>query len=296
MRLSQVLKLHANHAASTQIPLCLGDGYLCQKSSLYLKIRSKTIQLGFKYSSLPSVSYQAFPMGELESLMTHKTIPYVDNSTALVSINDKCNGQLDWNHVVDNLKANYHFHESCHAVARSLKPENMTQTKDQVMAMIIEESFANTCEFLLIADAQDLIHRLFLEKISYFTVFEDRTTLKKMIEKYSLACLFELMIYGYILSHFFQENINEQDFKRLLETCRFPKECDVKILKSLIKNAFSLNPRFRETTTEMYFKLNGLSGRTTDILNFDPLQHIQSSPELKNMIRQLTQFIGDTHE
>lgn len=312
MKLSSLLTQHSGFTDTLGcLPLSLGDGYLLQHNSVFRQVRLKALELGFAYSTDVSSAYQSFPMGQLEDILSKKTIPYVDNVTPLVDLNTRTSAQLEWDHVVDNLKPNYVFHESCHAVARSVaiptplsNPHNVSKDSSHTVSdqnlritqMLIEESFANTCEFFAIAQAQEALHRTFLEMNSYFTVFEDRTHLKKAIQKHGAAPLFHFMFLCYLHSNFLNEQITEADLQRFYSLVQLqPDNSDHKALKVLSENVFALNPRFRYTTTEMYLHLNGINSTVTQALGFDYIKLIESHGPLRQNLQQLSQLIADNY-
>lgn len=295
MKLDSLLSKHDETLHEKGLKDSLGDSFLLKNNSIFYTVRLRTLDLGYKFSHNFNPEYLALPMSQLESILVSKNIPYSDNVSALKNINQKTHKNLDWDHIVDGLKANYVFHESCHAISRNVSDElqiNTSEVKNKITTVLIEESFANTCEFFLIAESQDAVHRLFLEKNSYFTVFDDRTHLKKTIEKYSLASMFEFMLLCYLHSNFLHEQLKDADLKKILSLCSFKTAPENKVLKSLAQNAFALNPRFRYTTTEMYLKLNGISGKVTDVLNFDCFSLIASNTQLKRLISELTLAIA----
>lgn len=292
MKLVNLLQKHAEISFPGELKKNLGDGFLLTNNSIYRQIRLKAIDLGFKYSTEVSEDYTAFPMGQLESILQKKVIPYINNVTPLINLNSKTSSSLDWDHVIDNLKPNYVFHESCHAVSRSVvSRSNIDKFKSRLITTLMEESFANTCEFFAISEAQDQIHRIFLEVNSYFTIFEDRTLLKKMIEQNGKSALFKFMLLCYLHSNFLNENLEDKDFKKIIELTQLEIKAEIKALKSLAKNAFALNPRFRYTTTEMYLRLNGISQPVEEAVDFDYLQLIKEDKNLNQFIAELSLFV-----
>lgn len=291
MKLAAVLDKHSEFSVSGQLNDSLGDGFLLQHNTLYRQIRHRVLDLGFTFSTEMSADDLAFPMGQLENILARKVIPYFNNVEPLKRLNSRASLNLMWDHVVDNLKANYVFHESCHGVARSLgqkvKGDDL-QTK--IVKILIEESFANSCEFFAMAEAHDLFHRTFLEVNSYFTVFEDRTNLKKCLERMEPKFVFKMMLLCYLHSHFLNEDLNDQSFKRILLMSNLNQASEIKSLKSLAKNVFVLNPRFRYTTNEMYLRLSGIQQPVASVLNFDYLQKISQDKDLSRFIDELSQI------
>jgi hypothetical protein len=219
----------------------------------------------------------------------------VNNVQALTRLNEQTAASLDWDHVVDNIRPNYMFHESCHAVARSFSFKS-DDLKTKITLTLLEESFANTCEFLAMADAQDAVHLIFLEMNSYFTFFEDRTHLRKGIEKYSLMPVFKFMLFCYLHSNFLNDELSEVSLKNITELSGFTQPIENKILKSLGQNAFALNPRFRFATTEMYLRLQGHKADLSQALAFDYFKLLTTDKKLIDFINRLANFIGTEHE
>ena len=191
MKLKTILEHHEQNSHPDQILNNLGDGYLMNNNCLYHAVRKKVIISGFSFSTAPNADYVVFGMSQLENILKSKTIPYLDNTTILKNLENKKPSQISWSHLEHNLRPNYVFHESCHGLARSIS-ENLNlrtvynqQKEILILTTLIEESFANTCEFIAIAQAKDVVHKLFLQINSYYTDFESVTTLSKAIDVHS---------------------------------------------------------------------------------------------------------------
>lgn len=288
MKLTALLQKHIAYN-NQGLSLSLGDGYLVANNSVYSAIRKKAQSLNFKFSAEPTLAYLAFPMSQLENILSSKTIYYQNNSSILSDIDQKTPQQINWDHIGGNLKANYTFHESCHAVARTLSDRlGLAQTNDQktkLITMLLEESFANTCEFMAIHDAQDVTHKTFLEVNSFFTKFDDRTHLRNLCEEVGFKKVFKFMIFAYLHSNFLNEHFSPNEFARVTKLT-----FDHKLLKNLSKNAFELSPGFRFNTTELYLRLNGINEPVLDALAFDYLRLIEQNPTFLILIDELTEI------
>lgn len=288
MKLTALLQKHEATKASG-LNLSLGDGYLVANNSTYGTVRKKVQTFDFKFSSTPTPEYLAFPMSQLENLLSSKTIYFQNNSDILTSLDKKIPQQIEWGHVGDNLKPNYVFHESCHAIARSISSRlglaASTDKKTKLVTMLLEESFANTCEFMAILDAQDTTHKTFLEVNSFFTKFDDRTHLKNLVQEVGYKAVFKFMIFAYLHSNFLNEYFTPEQFSRVNKLT-----FEHKALKNLSKNAFELNPGFRFNTTEFYLRLNGINENVLDALEFDYLTIIEQNPTFKKLIDELTEI------
>jgi hypothetical protein len=296
MKLAKMLQLHSETTEVHGLSGNFGDSYLLHFNRIYKNIREKTVDAGYSFSDKADVNYLAFPMGQLEEILIRKEIPYTDNVTALKILNSKAS-QIEWDHIVDNLKPNYIFHESCHAVARSLRQNrkmNFERMQEKLTALLIEESFANTCEFFAIVDAEDTAHRNFLEINSYFTVFEERKKLMDLISSHGAPDVFKFLLLGYVHSNFLNEGINEIEIKKIAELAgvRSPD----KPLKSIAANCFNLNPSFRYTTTELYLLSNNITTSVNEALNFDHLDVIKNNNDLLTLVSELSQVTETKNE
>lgn len=295
MKIKAVLNKHYEFFHKNGLSKNLGDSYLLTHNKIFNLIRSKTLSLGYQFSDAIDSDYITLSMGQLESILKRKTIPYLNNVDPLKKLLDNNLNTLDWEHIVDNLRANYIFHESCHAIARHFSFK-ANSTNLFVTIMLLEESFANTCEFLLIADAHEQIHRTFLEKNSYFTVFNDRTNLKKAIDQYGIEPVFKFMILGYLHSNFLNEKLTDSDFKKIVSLSGFKNSVESHVLKNLVQNVFALNPRFRYVTTEMYLRLNKINDPLDKVLNFDSLKLISEDQNLNLYFNNLSSFVKNYND
>ena len=298
MKLKTILEHNDQNSHPQQIPNNLGDGYLVKNNCLFHAVRKIVSDAGFTFSNDSNPDYVVFGMSQLENILKSKTIPYVDNVTILRKLENKITSQIAWQHLENNLRPNHIFHESCHGLARSisenLKLRSEFNNHQEILTLItlIEESFANTCEFMAIAQAKDSVHKLFLQMNSYYTDFESVTTLSKTIEVHSAKPVFQLMLFSYLHSNFLAEKISDLHFQQILQIAfgnLAPKDQQqIKILRSLSKKAFDLNPAFRYTTTEFYLRMNGVVQPLEKALDYDFMDLIQKNVKIQNFMNQLT--------
>ena len=292
MKISTILKHHLDATTSNSVADNLGDGYLLQNNPIYKLIRRHTLDLGFSFTNTPDSDYLTFPMGQLEVILQKKQIPYLDNVHPLQKINTQTKSNIEWKHVIDNLKPNYLFHESSHAVARSLRPIKINSLNETITITLLEESFANTCEFLALAYAQESIHKCYLEMNSFCTLFEARSALNKLMQTHGLQNIFKFMILCYLHSNFLFEKLTDKNLNTLLDLCSLKSNIDLKSFKNLAYYAFELNPNFRYTTAEMYLQMNGIYDPVEQVLNFDFVQTFKSSTILQKYMLDLNSLFS----
>jgi hypothetical protein len=293
MRLNRILDHHLKFTTSESLSGNLGDGYLIKNNRYFRNIRQASRDAGYRFSDAPNRLYSSLPLSQLESVLERKTIPYCNNTEVIKQIEGKIPGLTNWDDVQDGLKKNSVFHESAHAVARSTTAYPLASKFEKnanVLRILIEESFANTCELLAIIDANDQLHRIFLEWNSYIFMLDDRANLKAAAEHFGKMPFFKYMQLAYLHSNFLSDGLNDKIFERTVKLA-LPAlrlaPAQLKTLKTLSKIAFKLNPRFREITTGFYFKLSGFTSPLAEILNFDFLEMIELNEELQNLLEEM---------
>lgn len=293
MKIARLLEIHSQNAPEQSLSLNLGDGFLIKNNPLYAAVRKGAMDLNFKYSTDMSSHYLALPLSQLESILKSKSIPYLDNVSVLLEIEKKIRNSTEWDEVTDNLKRNQLFHESCHAIIRILseKVYPSPQTEHEIiLKTLIEESFANACEFLGIADAEDPIHRLFYEINSYIFLPDQRFQMKKLIAELGYNITLKFFVLAYLCSNFLKEKLTDIEFNRLLHLAQLQKQSQpmIKVLRSLSKIAFELNPRFRWVTTTFYLRLHGKTITTDQLSKIDFISLLESNPFPMKLIEQST--------
>lgn len=284
MKLIQLLEKHRQSLRNQDLADNFGDGFLAQNNRLYGQIRATALAAGYRFSSEPNGAYQALPFSQLEKILASKCIPYTNNVTVIENLVGQLKDDIVWDDISDGLKKNFVFHEGCHAVARSFANSNkLLDSKQKTLRILMEESFANTCELLAVADAEDSTHRIFFELNSYTTLFEEKTNIKNAIRNSSFVIVFKMMWLAYLHSNYLHEQLDEKQWQRCLTfagAASLPAP-QIKALKALSKIAFTLDSRFRWVTTRFHLKLNGISVNMNELLSFDLLSQ-EALPEFLN--------------
>ena len=291
MKIGRLLELHKRHAHKNSLPLNWGDGYLYSKNSIFRSIRNAAIADGFTFSFEPNADYSALPLSQLNTFIENKTIPYLDNVSVLTKVETKLPNVTLWDDVVDNLKQNHVFHETCHAVARSTIAN--TLKNDTILPLMIEESFANACELLGIVAAEDTAHRLFYESNSYIFMLEERSLLKALILDFGMEKAVQFVILFYLYSNYLRESLSDQDIEQITQLINVDRSLikNPKILRSISKIAFQLNPRFRNITTVFYLRLCGFPITTKQLRDIDLFEQLKAQPDLAIALTRLGQLL-----
>lgn len=276
MNLNTLLEAHIKRSPINALKDNLGDGYLLEKNRLYRNIRHHVLDAGFQLNQDYHNPYTVLPLAQLEELLTNKEIVYFNNVSVLTSLAKK-NDLIIWEDLSDILKKNYIFHESCHAIARSVSDRIQAfPEKDKLIQFFLEESFANTCELMALVDCDDVIHRIFYKHNSYTSLFEERTHLKNTIHLVGEEQLFKFLMLCYLYSHFLFNRLDEKSFNGILDLVNLKNLTPqaLKSLKYLSKIPFTLDLEFRTITATLFLKLHRIN---TDIEKTDFIIRLQKN-------------------
>lgn len=276
MKLSNLLEYHRKYA-NDGVVRSFGDGFLCAKNRIYRRARERAIHAGFIFSDKQNDAYRALPLSQLDQILRAKSIPYIDNVTVLEEIESKIPRATDWSEISDNLKGNNILHESCHAYARE-----QLKGLDASLGLLMEESYANTCELLTILDADDQVHRIFIELNSFVYMLDARVHLINAANEIGVEALFRYLFLSYLHANYLRQQVDFEGTLKLAVKKTIHPAME-KSLRQLSKIAFQLNPRFREVTTQFYFKLHGIQPR----LDIDFLKVIESSKIARDFLERV---------
>lgn len=282
MKISRLLDQHRKFK-SQGLADSLGDGYLMAHNRVFKKIRMAALEAGYQFSSARDEAYETFPLLQLEPLLQEKVLPYSRNVLPLERLTA---GQLDvlsWEDIDGNLKRNFVFHEACHAVVRVIGDKyfgglnvgtSLDSQRQFATRMLLEESCANTCEFLGCAEASDQTHRLFYEMNSYVCEYESRTYLKNAMVEIGQTVVVKIMVLAYLQANFLRYNLEDKQFQLMLKIAS-DNVLDLKqqkALRAMAKVAFNLSERFRVQTTSFHLRLAGIHTPIEDLFDFPFLE------------------------
>lgn len=299
MKLEQLIEQNESCKSADGLVENFGDYFLIKNNSLFSKIRKAAKKASQKFTCEPNNFYQVLPMSQLEANLNRQEIPFADNLTILKKISKEVKSPIQWDEISDQFKKNYIFHESCHAVIRHernqvLKDFQALPLNEKIIWMLLEESFANTCELLAVVDAENQAHRIFFEANSYTALFEERTNIKNLISTLGHEIVFKFFLLSYLHSNFLILNLDDKNLNTILQfiSTEKPTAQQLKALKALGKIPFKLDSRFREVTTGFYLRLNGIEGAFPQVLKFNFMKLLQNNKNFKSVINSILKIVS----
>lgn len=296
MKINRLLELHQQHKNQNTLNDCFGDAYLYRHNRICKLIRDETLKQNYTFTSEENKNYLALPLAELDCILKFKKIPYFDNVSVLKKIEDKSPNLANWDDIRDNLRRNFIFHESAHVCARAVLNCKKDACKDLILNMLIEESFANTCELLAVHYVEDAAHRVFYELNSYATLFDQKNLIKSMVGELGLAQVITFVVYGYIHSNFLHNSIDDKSFNRVCDIVlknagQALNAKQVKMLRSLLRNCFTLDENFKQVTTRFYMKLSGAPLEHSKLITVDYLAQFERNDAYRGIVADLVTSI-----
>jgi hypothetical protein len=296
-KLSTLLEIDRLPPGLTQSSVALtevfGDQALYHSNGIFRIIRNRAIEAGYRFSANTDSLYDALPLTQLEVVHKTKTIPYTPNRAAVQFVLDRTE-QSTWEEIADGFRRCFVFHESCHAVARTAIATFITQTKtnqplnnsELTFLSLLEESFANTCELLGIIDCTSPQLVALYEANSYTALLESRHDLLQIQNEVGAESFFRFVHLCYLQSCFLRNELSERDFKQILMFAKL-KIDDTRLrkrLRSVSQISFTLDRRFREVTTRLHLRLNGLR---TDLETLNPCEFFETSRGFLSLLDRL---------
>jgi len=265
-----------------------GDQALYKTNGIFRTIRNRAVEAGYRFSANTNSLYDALPLTQLEVIHKTKVIPYTPNRAAVQFVADRAN-ESTWEEIADGFRRCFVFHEACHAVARTqitafnisafnlkTKTNQPLNNSELTFLSLMEESFANTCELLGIVDCTSPQLVAFYEANSYTALIKTRHDLIQIQKEVGVEAFFRFMHLCYLQSCFLRHELTERDFKQTLSFANLEID-DARLrkrLKSVSHIAFTLDQRFREVTTRLHLRINGLR---TDFDTLNPLEFFETS-------------------
>lgn len=293
MKISKLLELHSIDNAGLENSF--GDSYLLKHNRIYRNIRQACLDAGFSFSHKSTEDYLALSLSQLENILNTKCIPYFDNVSALQKLETQHPHVGTWNDIFENLRRNFHFHESCHAVARSLQISEFKNLDDDILLRLIEESYANTCEMLAVVDSEKTGDRIFFEINSYTALFELKELIEHLVATLGFEKLFSAVMLGYLHSNHLHNNLKEALFKEILLAtgCNEVIGSNVNLqknLKELLKYCFYLDENFKQVATSFYIRLSTKTQNQTNLKEKNYFLEISKNGDYLKFIKKLSQI------
>lgn len=296
-KLSVLLELDKQKSDAAQSSIILtdtfGDAILFQTNSLFRSVREKAAKCGYRFSANSNQLYDALPLTQLEMIHKTKIIPYTPNRAAVefVANHDR---DASWEDIADGFRRCFAFHEACHAVARTeinaFGRENDWKVKldnsELTFLSLLEESFANTCELLGVVDCASPQLVAYYEANSYTALRESRHDLLQVQREVGAEGFFRYLHLCYLEACFLRQGLSEKDFNKILSLANL-EISDARLrkrLKTISHITFTLDQGFREVTTRLHLRINGLR---TDLDQLHPLEYFETSRGFLSLLDRL---------
>ena len=251
-------------------------------NEVYRRLRTRALAIGCTFTEAWP-RYLLLPFNELEVIVTNKRVPYVPSGRLLREMETQCPGVF----TVDEMRMpeSYHLHEAAHVVAEDLcRGLKLNTREEQILKIILCESFANTVDALACVPATDDLHQFFIAQNCYMKPRKNAMdAMSRLIKRLGFRFTFMLTLSSYLHANFLREPPTPETIADLLAryattttlTAQLEKDCG-----TIGRLGEKLDPLFRVQTTSMYFKMIGFTDDIEDLLDFSFLDTLARHPEM----------------
>jgi hypothetical protein len=270
MFFSDILDVHNCHAPNRSLSDVLGDGFLMQSNAVYRRVRSLSVEIGCVYVEA-SPRYLLLPFHDLPRIVETKEIPYVPSARLMKEIELSRPNTFMTEEMP--MPESHHLHESAHVIAEHFFREvPLKGVQEQILKIILGESFANTVDALACMPATDEMHRFFIRQNGYMHPQQKiMRAMTRLTRNMGFRFTFMLTFFTYVHANFLVGAMSEKSIRRLANQYAPQAKLSDKDLKDsqvVCGIGEKLDLRFRLATTGNYLKLRGFHGEVQHLLNF----------------------------
>jgi hypothetical protein len=295
MLIQDILDLDAAERPSGAMKNVLGDGLLLNRNPIYRNVRAAARARGFSFvKTWPE--YASGSLMELERILNHRKIPLHFNRPLLETLNARSARPLRLDELPSSIN-NYHLHEAAHCIAEDVCKNIKPRTKsEKILKAFICESFANATEALACAFTDSDEHEFFLYLNSYMRDPRSVSRRKaRMVRELGIETSFMIIMISYLHANFLYEELSLSCARRALKFADPKRKAgrdELTRIKRVMDVAMRLNIEFRVKTNSFYLACQGIDGNLLDLLDFDFLKTIESSPRWSEPLRQLAKTVA----
>jgi hypothetical protein len=167
----------------------------------------------------------------------------------------------------------HHLHESAHVIAEHVfRNVPLKGAQEEILKIIMGESFANTVDALACVPASDDMHRFFIQQNGYMHPQQKiMRAMTRLTQDMGFRFTFMLTFFTYVHANFLVGAMSGKSIRRLANQYAPQAKLSAKNLKDsqvICGIGEKLDLRFRLATTGNYLKLRGFQGEVQDLLNF----------------------------
>jgi hypothetical protein len=299
-----VLAAHDRHHRASQLPKNLGDGYLYARNPVFRRVRDRVLELGGTFSTSDFPAYAASPHTALAAIVRRSRIPYVDNHAALAAVRAAC-PRMTMEELPD-FRRNHVFHEGAHVIAYRMLQQHRfrartTSGRQQlVLAALMGESFATTCETLAAYHVKSELDRVFYRYNAVGYSREParlRDDLARAFDVIGAAATGRVILLSFLFSNFLFEELAPRQFAAILASAvperAHPRSADVRFLHGLAtSHCLGIDLRFRTFFAQAHFKMLGLHQPVVELVRFDFPKVLDRTPTLRDAVDRLAAVVS----
>jgi hypothetical protein len=290
IHLRDLLELQRRCHGKNRLAESVGDGFLYLKNPYFRRIRDAALAAGFRFKLGDVGAYYGFPLIHLDTLLTHRRIPYRPSFTALEHLEASRPGFFTLGDLQKNRPSpNYLLHESAHAVAFHVlfgRPKDVAQALSEPSALVklmLGESFAMTSEYFAACAVQGQPHGWFFSISSYRHRTQKKKAVGELVTSYGFEFVARAVLLAFLCNNFLVDRLDRKQLAALVAAAdeniaRRLSQVALRKLGSALNGLMVMSPEFRYDTSRLFLTMFGRSRDIRRELSADPLQLLADDP------------------
>jgi len=293
-------RCHGPHRLAQSV----GDGFLYLNNPFFRRVRDASLAAGFRFTLADAGAYYGFPLVHLDTILSHRQIPYRPSFTALEHLEERRPGFFTLADLQKNRPTpNYLLHESAHAVAFQAlfgRPRDVGAALSEpgsLVKLMLGESFAMTAEYFAACAVRGQPHAWFFSISSYRHRTQKKKAVGELLERHGFAFVGRAVLLAFLYNNFLVDRLDRRQLAALADAAdpRIARRLSPSALRQLgssLSGLMVMSPEFRYDTSRLFLSMFGRSRNIRRELSADPLSLLGADSQAQAAVGKLVALLG----
>lgn len=286
--LADLVRAHERWSKAPALRRSFGDGFLYAHSTIHRNVRDAVVARGYLFTREDFCDYRALSLTALPAILRRKQIPYLDNATPLVRIEERCPRVFDVETMLVPAK-NCLLHESTHCLADATFAR-LPGERGIVLRAILGEALANTAERISNYETRGGVHRWFhnLSSFQEASPRPRREPLRRALQALPPKVVFKALFFSFMHASFLYKRLGREELARVKDHIGG----EARHVLPLFREGLGLSIDFRVRTQELYFRFHHRLDRSIfELTDFDFVEELERHPRVLAEVDALAELL-----
>ena len=287
LTVNQALEIHRVFSWHSPLRDLFCDGFLYQENKLYRNIRDAAVAHGISFVDTDFCDYFRLPLFALPEILQRGAIPYLKSANLVEKVAPRT-GELPMQGLPSFPKSHL-LHESAHCIASHVLSKMEKGQNEKVLAVLMAESFANTCETVASHYCETPVHLTLYSLNSYLPTKHE--SVDWCMHRFGFSVTFKLIFLAFLLSNFLSQKVHPKIFSLIVQLTvpeyQTVTKAELTKIREMQKIAFGLSLGFRSITSRFFMRYIGFDQKLEELLDFNFLALLFKNSEYVEMLEQL---------